>query len=50
MYMAGNQCDLDRDEWRRSNVGVLLNNALRDFESRVFEPFVADGHGELIQS
>nr|WP_041756302.1 MarR family transcriptional regulator [Bradyrhizobium sp. ORS 278] len=32
--------------WRRGNVGRLLNNAVRRFESRVLELMVASGHPE----
>src|SRR5438067_2405248 len=32
------------DEWRHTNVGRLMNNAVRRFETRVFELLAAAGH------
>ncbi len=32
--------------WRHANVGRLLNNAVRRFESRVLELMAENGHGE----
>ncbi|UFZ08329.1 winged helix DNA-binding protein [Bradyrhizobium ontarionense] len=32
--------------WRHANIGRLLNNAVRRFESRVLELMAASGHGE----
>lgn len=34
------------DEWRHTNIGRLLNNALRHFEARVFELLAEAGHTE----
>jgi DNA-binding MarR family transcriptional regulator len=34
------------DEWRHTNVGRLLNNAVRRFETRVFELLAEAGHTE----
>jgi DNA-binding MarR family transcriptional regulator len=33
-------------EWRHTNIGRLLNNAVRRFEARVFELLAAAGHAE----
>lgn len=35
------------DGWRQSNIGRLLNNALRHFESRVIELLKTAGHTEI---
>jgi DNA-binding MarR family transcriptional regulator len=35
------------DGWRHSNVGRLLNNAVRKFESRVIELLAEGGHREV---
>ncbi|NPU09896.1 winged helix DNA-binding protein [Bradyrhizobium sp. 83002] len=32
--------------WRHDNIGRMLNNAVRRFESRVLELMAASGHGE----
>lgn len=34
------------DEWRHANIGRLLNNAVRRFETRVFELLAETGHTE----
>jgi DNA-binding MarR family transcriptional regulator len=34
------------DEWRHTNVGRLLNNAVRRFDTRVFKLLAAAGHTE----
>lgn len=34
------------DTWRHTNVGRLLNNAIRRFETRVFELLAEAGHSE----
>jgi DNA-binding MarR family transcriptional regulator len=34
------------DEWRHTNVGRLMNNAVRRFEARVFELLAEAGHTE----
>lgn len=36
--------------WRQSNIGRLLNNALRQFESRVIELLKAAGHDQVTLS
>ena len=38
------------DRWRQSNIGRLLSNALRHFESRVIELLKAAGHDEVTLS
>lgn len=38
------------DRWRQSNIGRLLSNALRHFESRVIELLKAAGHSEVTLS
>jgi DNA-binding MarR family transcriptional regulator len=38
------------DSWRQSNIGRLLSNALRHFESRVIELLKAAGHDEVTLS
>jgi len=36
----------ESDEWRHTNIGRLLNNAVRRFETRVFELLAETGHTE----
>lgn len=38
--------DTPSDAWRHGNIGRLLNNAVRRFESRVFELLSGAGHSE----
>lgn len=39
--------DSRNEDWRRHNVGRLLNNAVSQFESRILEELESVGHGGL---